>query len=1126
MSTIPSQDPCLLAFLCSFSSLQSQHFRAILHVILCDSLHPYRCNCRSLQNPKISMASGAVDAVTDGAQGVTGETNEEHGEILGKDEGMLEAGSPMAKEEAMDGEEEHVGSEEGQKELAMVPFEAREMVGEEDESAKDGWEAARAWLWSLPRRRNVMYKEFEDWLQANKHKLSREIITMPRAHLFRYLVSQHKLMRRAEQEGELELVEPPTARFRRSEKWRPVYVWLESLDSGSVVGSKAIDAWLSRNPSIKEDLLGKHTRHHLFHYIQKCHSNILKKRRKLVLNGSVTGNNEKKKKKRVRKLFKAEVQLGHAGGTVIKRIDSTMLGTESSQLESRVRSENNHGFNMQNLETFMGFIHPSQMWNRTIVENGPGDARDSSGRNEVENITLALRAPDGVLHADRDSLQTEPKDSQLLIVAHPKGVDTKLFLEEQKMGRVSMDRAEAWRRYEILSELRTKLLEQIIQTREQMRTASAQENTFFLDRPSTSATPFADDPNQPASSGAVLGSLFDGQSMSNEDFDGRSRRRSRDSGRSLQENAGSSLMGQRSRSNLDLRFGKKRRKGKEKVDNAVLSWSYSEIATDSSSCSKPGYNSHFEKGPPDTKLSIRGLSEKATSSQNSGDESKKLKVVCSPVKCLQERERGDGIGYSRSPFQMVGRRGCNRWKSFIQGWDSLEKQFEGCAVTLQRKAFSTWLPCWSAYTSSVAVAAPLGMIDQGVQKVLDVRFHPHNLPQLVCSSNAAPNELLLYDLLSGKATELVGHNCQIQAVEYVANGRYIASCGSNLVKIWDSTTAACLHTLGPGPWDETAIGHRKKIHAMAVNREQSCLVATSGGIGDSQLLLWDVNRGELTCDLNRDLRRQYSSLPCMDALEFCHQNLLICGSDSTSGGPAIVQIWDVNAPQTVTSFPANDSYITSLKTDPAGTTIASGAGDGSVALFDLRTCGGIIRLPLGSNCEVTAVSFSPCGTYFQASSTANRTFVWDTRMLPMEPGPRPTENPLELADSVSRRIRALHCLSHGTPMPTSENAGQMPGYVDEGDQGVNDARWFHDTSVLVTVCGNGSIAMWDMSLGDPCIRHMISHSRCINTIAIAPNDKYICSGGDDQKVVLYQNTREKAASGWRLTHPLLEEPVD
>lgn len=109
----------------------------------------------------------------------------------------------------------------------------------------------------------------------------------------------------------------------------------------------------------------------------------------------------------------------------------------------------------------------------------------------------------------------------------------------------------------------------------------------------------------------------------------------------------------------------------------------------------------------------------------------------------------------------------------------------------------TWIPTWNAYTSSVALAQPLGRMDQAVQKVLDVRFHPNRLAQLVCSSNEAPNELLLYNLIAGRATELAGRKCQIQAVEYAAGGASIVSCGGNLVKVWDSTSGACLYTLAP-----------------------------------------------------------------------------------------------------------------------------------------------------------------------------------------------------------------------------------------------------------------------------------------------------------------------------------------
>lgn len=166
------------------------------------------------------------------------------------------------------------------------------------------------------------------------------------------------------------------------------------------------------------------------------------------------------------------------------------------------------------------------------------------------------------------------------------------------------------------------------------------------------------------------------------------------------------------------------------------------------------------------------------------------------------------------------------------------------------------------------------------------------------------------------------------------------------------------------------------------------------------------------------------------------------------------------------------------------------------------------------------MSFSSCETFFQASCTGNCTFIWDTRMMPLNKSPTsPSCN--VTPPTTEKSFRALHHLSHGDPMPTAENAFQVPGYVDVGDQGVNDARWFQNEPVLVTASGNGSVAIWDPSLGQPCVRQISAHSRCINTVAISPKDQLICTGGDDQKVVLYQNVRQQSSPRWRLTHPLI-----
>lgn len=69
-------------------------------------------------------------------------------------------------------------------------------------------------------------------------------------------------------------------RFQRTDQWRPVYSWLESLATDEPVKSKDILDWLTENPEIREQLYARHSRYHLMHYIKKCHMKILKRKEK------------------------------------------------------------------------------------------------------------------------------------------------------------------------------------------------------------------------------------------------------------------------------------------------------------------------------------------------------------------------------------------------------------------------------------------------------------------------------------------------------------------------------------------------------------------------------------------------------------------------------------------------------------------------------------------------------------------------------------------------------------------------------------------------------------------------------------------------------------------------------
>ena len=54
--------------------------------------------------------------------------------------------------------------------------------------------------------------------------------------------------------------------------------------------------------------------------------------------------------------------------------------------------------------------------------------------------------------------------------------------------------------------------------------------------------------------------------------------------------------------------------------------------------------------------------------------------------------------------------------------------------------------------------------------------------------------------------------------------------------------------------------------------------------------------------------------PSIDTMEFCSENLLACGSDCDYGGSAVVQLWDIESPESYLSFSASDSvYIIFFK---------------------------------------------------------------------------------------------------------------------------------------------------------------------------------------------------------------------
>ncbi|KAL6900732.1 hypothetical protein ACP4OV_005408 [Aristida adscensionis] len=830
------------------------------------------------------------------------------------------------------------------------------------------WEiAARAWLESFPDGRPPTEPEVDAYIDAHRPELP----SLPRSQLH-----QRLLALRGDQVLDADQSAFPY-RFQRTDLWKPVYQWLESLEMDSLVETKQISDWLTSNPMIMEKLVEKHSKYHLIHYTQRMHLKLLKKRGKLP----------------------KTLQLSAARATV-RPIASPVTPDETTATLRKTTP--------------------------------PAAGRFSSGS--------AGRFPSGS-------------------VSRFQGGNTNIRDEKTALSK----KKEALLKYELLTDLQNQL------------------TTVLLKQCRTVAIKDAD--------------LSHVESLKPETDISRQEGAGTASAPAPAEPTKVYINEQPNPTGADNEGSQKRKRNPIIVTPA---WCYSEASAEPCGTNKILVHivivldvSIFGKGMLIQDFH-RGLLRKIYCYVW-----RDVNLVPAGLRLVLMVVMPDGIVKDGPHFLKA----C---------WNSPAVQFEGPAVHAVRRSYQSWCPTSCAYTSSAPSAQPHDR--QGVRKVLDVKFHPEGLPQLVSSSNEAPNELLLFNLLSGRAIQLRGHNTKIQSMAFAVKGASIVSCASNLLKVWDCITGSCLYTLGGD--DRNSVGHTQKINAMAVNKWQSCLVVTSGAKGDGKLLLWNALRGELASDLNSNLRSQDMVYPSVDTMEFCNENLLACGSDCEYGGSAVVQLWDIESPESYLSFSASDSYITSLKVNPAGNTIITGSGDGTIGLFDIRACSAINHLSAGSSCEVTSVSFSNCGTYFSASSTSNNTLVWDTRVVPIN-------HSKDVSRSKDMRFfRPLHCLSHGKQMPTAEYTSQLPGHVDVGDQGVNATQWLHNEPVLVSVSGDGSVGMWDVTLGQPCVRHIVPHTRCANAVAVAPNDEYISTGGSDQKVVLYHNRSGRTHLNWRLSHPL------
>lgn len=195
---------------------------------------------------------------------------------------------------------------------------------------------------------------------------------------------------------------------------------------------------------------------------------------------------------------------------------------------------------------------------------------------------------------------------------------------------------------------------------------------------------------------------------------------------------------------------------------------------------------------------------------------------------------------------------------------------------------------------------------------------------------ASHTTLRIFDLATGAALELRGHESWILDLAWTPDGAHLVSVSEDTkAMVWDART---------GGWLRTFQDHTARLRAVVISPDGT-RVATAGD--DAKVHIWELSTGQLLHTLHGHEVR-------IKALAWSPDGLLL----ASAGGDNFIKVWDSRTGHEFASLPIPTLEIWTLCFAPERFLAAGGARDGMVRIFDVI-----------EKCQVAAL---PCDDAVQA----------------------------------------------------------------------------------------------------------------------------------------------------------------